>query len=43
MGAFAEFERALIKEHQMEGIELAKKRGVYKGRKAALLGEQISR
>ena len=33
MGAFTEFERELIKERQMEGIELAKKRGVYKGRK----------
>ena len=33
MGAFAEFERTLIKERQMEGIELAKKRGVYKGQK----------
>lgn len=27
MGAFAEFERSLIKERQREGIELAKKRG----------------
>ncbi len=25
MGAFAEFERTLIKERQMEGIELAEK------------------
>ncbi|NNM50892.1 MAG: recombinase family protein, partial [Pseudomonadales bacterium] len=33
MGAFAEFERALIKERQREGIALAKGRGVYKGRK----------
>jgi len=41
MGAFAEFERTLIKERQMEGIALAKKRGVYKGRKAALSAEQI--
>ena len=41
MGAFAEFERTLIKERQMEGIELAKKRGAYKGRKAALSEEQI--
>ncbi len=41
MGAFAEFERTLIKERQMEGIALAKKRGVYKGRKAALSDEQI--
>jgi len=36
MGAFAEFERALIRERQREGIELAKKKGVYKGRKRAL-------
>ena len=41
MGAFAEFERTLIKERQMEGIELAKKRGVYKGRRAALSDDQI--
>lgn len=36
MGAFAEFERSLIKERQREGIELAKQRGVYKGRKPSL-------
>jgi len=36
MGAFAEFERALIRERQMEGIALAKQRGAYKGRKKAL-------
>lgn len=41
MGAFAEFERTLIKERQMEGIALAKKRGAYKGRKPALTEEQI--
>lgn len=33
MGAVAEFERNLIRERQREGIELAKKRGVYVGRK----------
>lgn len=33
MGAVAEFERSLIRERQREGILLAKKRGVYKGRK----------
>lgn len=33
MGAFAEFERSLIKERQAEGIALAKAKGVYKGRK----------
>ena len=42
MGAFAEFERALIKERQREGIMLAKQRGAYKGRKRALSKEDIS-
>lgn len=41
MGAFAEFERALIKERQLEGIALAKKRGAYQGRKRALNDEQV--
>ncbi|NSW84474.1 MAG: recombinase family protein [Syntrophothermus sp.] len=36
MGAFAEFERSLLRERQREGIALAKKRGVYRGRKKAL-------
>ncbi len=36
MGAFAEFERALIRERQREGIALAKLRGAYRGRKPAL-------
>ncbi len=40
MGAFAEFERALIRERQREGIALAKRRGVYRGRKKALSVEQ---
>lgn len=43
MGAFAEFERALIRERQREGIALAKKRGVYRGRKRQLSGEQAER
>jgi len=42
MGAFAEFERNLIKERQIEGILLAKKKGLYKGRKAALSQEQVT-
>lgn len=42
MGAFAEFERAIIKERQREGIELAKKKGVYKGRKKSLSEENIA-
>ncbi|HEY1016532.1 MAG TPA: recombinase family protein, partial [Herpetosiphonaceae bacterium] len=36
MGAFAEFERALIRERQREGVALAKAQGKYKGRKQAL-------
>ena len=42
MGAFAEFERALLRERQREGITLAKQRGAYRGRKRALNPEQIS-
>jgi DNA invertase Pin-like site-specific DNA recombinase len=40
MGAFAEFERSLIRERQREGIALAKKVGVYKGRKKSLTTER---
>jgi DNA invertase Pin-like site-specific DNA recombinase len=36
MGAFAEFERSLLRERQTEGIAAAKTRGVYKGRRPAL-------
>lgn len=36
MGAFAEFERELIRERQREGIAQAKKNGAYKGRARAL-------
>ncbi|CAN7773348.1 recombinase family protein [Caballeronia sp. LjRoot31] len=42
MGAFAEFERALIRERQREGIALAKQRGAYRGRKPALSDAQVS-
>ncbi|WP_161883539.1 recombinase family protein [Deinococcus alpinitundrae] len=41
MGAFAEFERALIRERQREGIALAKKKGVYKGRRKVLDAVQV--
>lgn len=40
MGAFAEFERSLLKERQREGIALAKQKGVYTGRKPSLAPEQ---
>ena len=42
MGAFAEFERALIRERHREGIDLAKKRGAYRGRKRSLSEAQVS-
>jgi DNA invertase Pin-like site-specific DNA recombinase len=42
MGAFAEFERALIRERQREGIALAKRRGVYRGRKRSLSDAEIA-
>jgi DNA invertase Pin-like site-specific DNA recombinase len=42
MGAFAEFERALILERQREGIALAKKRGAYCGRKRSLSETEIA-
>ena len=36
IGAVAEFERSLIRERQREGIAIAKKRGVYRGRNPGL-------
>ena len=42
MGAFAEFERSLIRERQREGIALAKKAGVYRGRKPSLTPERVA-
>lgn len=41
MGAVAEFERAILRERQAEGIRIAKQKGLYKGRKASLTNEQI--
>ena len=42
MGAFAEFERALIRERQREGVALAKQRGAYKGRKKVLSPQDVA-
>ena len=42
MGAFAEFERALIRERQREGVALAKERGAYRGRKRSLSESEIT-
>jgi DNA invertase Pin-like site-specific DNA recombinase len=41
MGAFTEFERALIRERQREGLAIAKQRGAYQGRKKALSDEKV--
>jgi len=42
MGAFAEFERSLIRERQREGIALARQRGAYRSRTPALNTEQLA-
>ncbi|WP_175895375.1 recombinase family protein [Burkholderia cepacia] len=42
LAGFAQFERALIRERQREGIAIAKANGVYKGRKPSLSPEQVS-
>lgn len=39
MGAFAEFELAYIRERQMQGIQIAKQKGIYKGRKSKFTEE----
>jgi DNA invertase Pin-like site-specific DNA recombinase len=41
LGVFAEFETAIRKERQMEGIAKAKAEGVYKGRKPSIDGDRI--
>lgn len=40
MGAFSEFERSILKERQREGIEIAKKKGKYKGGKPLKLTQE---
>jgi DNA invertase Pin-like site-specific DNA recombinase len=42
LGAVAEFERSMIRERQREGIALAKKAGVYKGRRPSLTTAQVT-
>ena len=41
IGAFAEFERSMIRRRQAEGIALAKERGVYKGRPRSISEETL--
>jgi DNA invertase Pin-like site-specific DNA recombinase len=42
MGAFAEFERSIIRERQLEGIAIAKQKGTYKGRKKVLSIDDVA-
>jgi DNA invertase Pin-like site-specific DNA recombinase len=42
LGGVAQFERAIIRERQREGIALAKARGVYKGRKPSLTPDKVT-
>ncbi len=42
MGSFAEFELAWSRERQREGIELAKRAGIYKGRKRLLTPDRAT-
>lgn len=41
LGAFAEYERTLIRERQREGIAKAKQRGVYKGSQPKITDTQL--
>ena len=41
LASFAQFERALSKERQKEGVQIAKANGVYKGRKQEMTSERI--
>ncbi len=43
LGVFAEFETNLRRERQLEGIALAKTRGVYKGRKPSVDVTEVRR
>ena len=42
LGAVSEFERAMIRERQREGIVIAKRNGIYKSRKPSLSTEQVA-
>ena len=41
LGSFAEFERNIIKRRQREGIEAAKLKGVYQGRKRTISAKKV--
>lgn len=41
LGAFAQFERAIIRKRQAEGIAKAKAKGVYRGRQPSIAPDQV--
>jgi len=43
LGVFAEFETNLRRERQLEGVEAAKARGIYKGRKPSIDAAEVRR
>ena len=43
LGVFAEFETAIRRERQLEGIAAAKVKGVYTGRKPSIAADQVRR
>jgi DNA invertase Pin-like site-specific DNA recombinase len=43
LGAFAQFERSIIRKRQAEGIANAKAKGVYRGRQASIDPAQIAK
>lgn len=43
LGAFSQFERAIIRKRQAEGIAQAKAKGVYRGRKASIDPAQVAK
>jgi DNA invertase Pin-like site-specific DNA recombinase len=42
LAAVAQFERQIINERQREGVQIAKRNGVYKGRKQEMTAERIA-
>ncbi len=42
LASFAQFERAIIRERQKEGVQIAKAKGAYKGRKQEMTPERIT-
>lgn len=43
VGAFSEFERSIIRQRQMEGIAIAKQKGIYKGRQRSITEKQVEK